>query len=145
MADLHHTQLCASLRRHHAAIGGPTSLRRFLTAAEPTIAPLLAHGVRWAWIAPRIDAVRAAPNEDIAANLPDASPTRVHQMRTAYSSARTRRSAPARHDVSGPNSHVTPPPSTRAERGHDPPQPAGARGRIHSAADRLKTLGKLES
>ena len=144
MFALHHTQLCARLKRHLADIGGPTSLARFLAASAPTIDPLLAHGVRWAWIAPRIDAVRADPDGEITPDLPDAGAARVQLMRSTYSRVRKGSIRAARPDLPG---KANAPAHTRAnaERGHDPPRPAGPRERIRSAADRLSALGKLET
>ena len=145
MNDLHHAQLCARLQRHHADIGGPTSLARFLTVAAPTIAPLLANGVRWAWIAPRIDAVRASSEQVIPSDLPDATGSRVHLMRTTYSRVRKRHLEPARHNLVAPVPIASSVAPSSTERGHDPPRPAGARGRIHSSADRLDNFGNLET
>lgn len=144
MTNLHHTQLCARLQRHYDDLGGPTSLAAYLVMAAPTIDPLLANGVQWAWIAARIDAVRSAVGETIAPDLPEAEPNRVHVMRTTYSRIRERRLRPTQPPRSGQTPALTAVPAVPNEGGHDPPRPAGARNRIHQSARQFASLGTLE-
>lgn len=144
MANLHHTQLCARLQRHLDDLGGPTSLAAYLVMAAPTIDPLLANGVQWAWLAARIDAVRNAAGETIAPDLPDAQLSRVHVMRTTYSRIKRRRCRPTQPQMPGQTTAAPPIPALPTEGGHDPPRLAGARNRIHLSARQFASLGNLE-
>lgn len=147
----HHDQLVRALRAHWRDAGGPLSLTGFLRECRPSIAPLLARGVQWRWIGPRVLAVFENPDAEVPPDLEPLAEGKMRSLVELFSRSRRRIAneiAPAFSAATVAASHrpEVPHQGERAlparESGADPPE--NRRARIRQSAAISQKLGQFD-